>query len=1423
MLFDNCTTFPDCHYTEDKLNGIIDPHHSNRMSVYSYYLKEKKEVTPISAFQPLLIVKCRGGNVIKNRTSDFCIYETAIFSDKDRLKIKETETFSQFLLKGERDLYTVNFETEENVEKIYLDVIVFSGDVRFEIDDDNKNNANKYFLANKIFYSVKVGTSKKIDFSVLADKNSFYTISYQLVKKDDASVITNVRESGVNFVESISIGEYTEDSKYIFLQNFKIDVGTPFLASFYSKNCKFIVSRENDPHNITYLDMYGEFGQVLIDENDPYYFEDKYIFKIKALGNDVSAYDKKLCMIYISGVELENTSTGGQRTISLSENVPHSFIFTQKYHTISYSYHLGDRTNPVVIDFNLIDKSDFNVEILFDYFTFQNTTIFRNTQIFIYSEDLHNHCPEDEVCTINVVIKLKNKEASRKRVETTFTQVFGAPTYLQKNRVKQDIIVGDLYKFYYLDIGAEEMGDITINYKRNSGNIFAKIVKKTQVQGIADADWRGIYKFPKDINESLPYEAYLKKIVIDREKTKECADGCYLLITVRSSNIREEGATEKSYFIPYRITITPRIIPSSLQVITEIPKVRIPVNEYIIGNIEVTDHELYYYYEVTLPFESDYVIIDWQADYPILLINIGPESPTMNHSHFKFNTTQHDTIIKISKQEILQKSQEHNATILKNDSIKFFNLTLGIYTQKIDSLYTSVYSFKIFMPPTYKPTVSEKEREAFELIHIRSDQKVQCDPGDQLVCLFAVIFDDGDITSNLTVFPKAHDTSAEVHFMADLVDSEQIERNDIKYIVEHMPTVQGKYNSNDGKKFIFIEKMEKKKCLLLLVSVDTHTIIEVYSSTSRDYVTTPNPSTPQIFALQDKGRMYLGFQTTQDLLINIVCVSGEGYFYWEDEEKQKYHLLGYDDRITLTTRTNKTDAKLSHLIAEQNAYSWMNDEKSGFVFYITYYPRNAEYNIDQVKPGRSTEFNYRHVKFPINFYTPLKDNDVAVSFNFYKNYINNEIKDMRYNGPLFKIWGKIITEEEAYLARIENTFKPHKDNLTIYGSCDGPFGTILLNTEEINKFGIPDKTPKALFFSVELTDNKTHRFSGSSLEVSVLKEQTTIEKRVFSPENVYLSGKLGKNELFDTHYFRYKLKSDPHNPYMLIEFSAISRHIKWAVSTSEYDNQNATNEFNDWEAKSINGRNIVVFKVPDNVINNTIYLIVFNEENQKIDPRLANFVFKYMNGNNKNSFFGFEIKNPKITVKNGTTYKDYILSFSPALEQEADMAYYVKGIYKDGYIRDEAVSSLAISESNGTYLHAYNPPKNKDGKIELKLQNVGKELIAIKVLAKANADAINIYAGYKPYAFGEVTMNPDNLPSGKGSSKDGKSKGKGKGSSNGIIIGIMVALVVIVVVIIVVVVVFNQKNKHLIDKVNQISFADENNNNQEKSQDLLTG
>ena len=1451
MLFDNCTTYPNCSYNDQRLYTINDPHHSNRMSVYSFYLKEAKEITPISQFQPIMIVKCREGPKYKNRTSEYCIFETTIFSNKDRLKLREVESISQFLLTNESDLYSIDFEGEDGVQKVYLDLIVFSGDVKFKIDDaDIDKVAHKYFLANKIFYSVnatEIKNKKTINFSVVAQKNSFYIISYQLVKKGENNL--NIRESGTNFVESIAIGEEAIDYKLIYLQNFRSDVGTPFLASFYSKNCRFAVTRLDDPKNPKILDRYGDFSQVIINEDDAFYHADKYTFNVSVLTDDVSYYNKKVCMIYVSGLELENKDTGGQRGISLSEGVPHSFLFSEKYYTISYAYHLSDFNNAIIIDLNLIDKATFSLFLYFDYFIFHNYTIVRNQQIMIYPNQLKEKCVEDEVCTINIVIQydfLSNSTQLEKRLETTITQVKGAPIYLAKNVLKQDFLIGNKEKFYYTDIGKDEQGDITINYKRNSGNIYAVIVNKTDFKEVKDADWRGIYKFPREIGNSLRYESYLKKIIIEPKDTQKCEGGCYLLITVQGANLKEVNSTsEKETSIPYRFTIIPRIIQKDLSKFSEIPKVTIPMNEYIIGNVEsVADETLYYYYEVVLPFESETLIIDWQADKPVLLINVGRKNPSINQSDFIFNKTNHDTVIKISKQQLIDKCNERNEKLPIAGSIRFLTLSLAIYSKKVDSLYTSVYAFKLFMPPTYK-TNSKYEREAYEIIHIRSDQKVQCDPGDTKVCLFAVIFEEGDLFNDLIVYPRAHNENAEVTFFGDLVDSRQIEKNNVQYIAKKIQTLEGKYHSGDKRKYIYIDKIPRNKTFLFCVSTDIKTIIEVLSSTSKDYYTVPNPSTPQLFKIPSNKLLYLNFQSTQDYLINIFCVSGEGSFHWEDEANKQFHLFEYNDRLTLTSGTKKDEKKFSRLIASSSEYNWYKNDNSGFVFYITYYPRSSEHNFDQVKEGRSTEFNYRDIKFPLNFFTPIKDKDITVSFNFYNFYSKDKKIPLKYNNQFFKISGRIITQDDAYYARVDPTYNPAEFGSVISGVSDGPFGVLYLNKSSVENFKEDVNKEYALFFRIEPLNPLPSNLTGANLEVSVLREQTTSQSKLFVPENVYINGKLSNNDHLGKTHFRHKLLVDTDNPLMLIEFSSNSEDVKWAISKNSNDESNSTS-LNKVAEAYVDGKSKYLINITDIVDNNSIYLNVFykskNPDNNKINSKLAYYVFKYMRGNDARNLFDLKLKNR--TVSHSKKEKTYTLQFEHALEnkaEEEDVTYYVKGIYNETLVKGEKLDSIAISESPSINLKIHNVT-TKSGKIELKLENVEKPLACIKVLAKATSRAINEYMLYevinlnkidnktKPSDNKNKTENKTN-PTDDKNKTGNKDKQKGNTNTNTdktknsekksdndntllwIILGIGGGLALIIIILLITVLVFNSKNKSLMDQVKNISFAGDRNGN----------
>ena len=196
--------------------------------------------------------------------------------------------------------------------------------------------------------------------------------------------------------------------------------------------------------------------------------------------------------------------------------------------------------------------------------------------------------------------------------------------------------------------------------------------------------------------------------------------------------------------------------------------------------------------------------------------------------------------------------------------------------------------------------------------------------------------------------------------------------------------------------------------------------------------------------------MQLNFEEKHDLLINIVSVSGEGYFYWEDEKLRKFYLSGEGDRLSLTAKRYSNSTKL---IAQSTQYVWTNStDKSGFVFYITHYPRNSEYNMDLVKAGRSTEFSYRETKFPLNFFTKLTTKDVTVSFNFYDFYKGNELADFQYKEKLLKIWGTIITEEQAYKARSNQQYRPRENtSIPVYGTVDGPLGLLYLNQTDITQ------------------------------------------------------------------------------------------------------------------------------------------------------------------------------------------------------------------------------------------------------------------------------------------------------------------------------------------------------------------------------------
>ena len=1335
MYFDKCEDYPNCEYNLESKH-TANPHHSNSMTVYSFYLKDEKEYTTISPFQPLMIINCLDADKEGEESSSFfCQFETSIFTDKDRLQLIEKQTFSQYLLKGEKDSYTISLLQEEKINKIYLDLIVFSGDVDFQIETNIE--AHKYFLSNKIFYSIQVKEGDtKLDFYVKAEKNSFYLVVFQYVYDDevDDSANGNYIESGVNYIQSILVGDNAKYYKDYKFKNMRFSLGTPLFVNFYSQNCDFVITRSilDDDGNSkdVGIPVYDSYAQLIIDIDDPNFYTDKHTFRVDITGTGDTSYSNKKCMLYLSGLEITNTNTGTERSISVSDGVPQYFIFTKKYHMMKYSFHVSDLNNAVVLNFNLIDKTTYKVQVSFGNERYNEETIYRNDQIYLYSSILKEKCQEeDEVCTINLNIELDNKNDEKPRkLETTIYQVNGAPVYLEKNALKQDILLGKERKYYYVDIGKEEMGDITIDYKRGSGYIYGKIVKKNEKD--SNPDWRGMYEFLKE-KGGLEYQTYLKKLFVNYDDTKDCDDGCYLLLTVENSvDIENPDNDEKKALTPFRITIIPRL-GSSDQYLVDflVPKVKIKVNEFIIGNLYPTSDKIYEYFEVTFPFDGETVYIDWQADKSSLVLNVGIERPKVNESHFIFNSTGYDTIFKLTKAQILSKLEDKDENKI-NNTLRNIHLTLGIHNSKVDTLYTSVYAFKIFMPPIYSVSGN-----SLSLVHIRSDQKVQCEPyeyNNKKACVFAVIFDEGDVGNNLIVYPRAQKENIELTYEGSLVDAKEIERNNMTEIYGYVRNLKRDYNSDNGQKYMYIQNIDRSKSLLFVVYVDKTSNIEVLSSTykfTNEQVFVPNPSSAQIFAL-GQNRIEFNFETRKDLLINIVSLSGEGYFYWDsDKESQiQYFLDGHEDRLTLTTGTDVVDNRLCHLKAVSATFVENLDDKSGFVFYMTFYPRNNDYNIDQLKVGRSTELNYRQVKFPLNFFAPLSKEEISISFTFYNYYLERNEK-LLYDRQLFTIWGKVISESDAYDARFDQFYRPTRKGYYITGTFDGPFATLYLSSDDFKLLDYDTIENPTLFFALELNEGVNKDFKDFELEISISKEDTDKDSDRFVSENVYYNDKLSNKK--DPSKYTYKLRTDKNKPYMRIEYATNSDNITFSPSYDESNTNKLSGSY-----QYTNGRAIFTAKI-NNFEKKYIYLTVSNQ-NRNNNGKLTNYVFKYINAKEGTDFASFELKNENINlIKNEVVNNKNQYSISFSRVEFHDVSYFIKGVYLNSRIKDEKQDTIAISESQGYYIQLDNPSYDDDGMINVNFENLDKEISYIKIIAKANFDTTKEFLAYKSLTIKE--------------------------------------------------------------------------------------
>ena len=1373
MYMYKCSNYPLCDVftiDEEERENIIEVNEINRMATW-HNVNPDKENSPIDAEQYIMVVFCTNFN---NSLTDVCQFQTSIYGNRDEIYLLEKQSFSQYLLKDDKAKYVIELTNDNSITKVHVDIYVLSGDVNFNLKNELNNDitSHKYYLANKIFYSVNLEQNvgiNKIYAEVEAKVNSYYAIEYKFVKESGGE-LTNDIYSGINYLIPISPSKGA-NSKVINIHNVKLLVDNFYFASFYSLNCNFKVTKliDREEQEIT---SFVNYAQDIIHNEDEKDI-DIHSYVVTVVENDISRYKNNMCMLLVSGLEItQEKDSIAQKDILISDGVPQRTVFQHKLNKIKYIYPNPDKNKNIAVYFKVINPAEYYYIITFNHYDKNRDTIYQSKILFLSELSVNDHCKENELCNIIIEVFVKQEIGDLVPIlEVTVKQINNNPYYIPKGIVKQDFVSANSSLYLYTTLGQDDEGYITVDFARGSGLVYAKIVE-IDGNGDANPEWRQ-YQFPQNQKDSLYYEFYNKRIVFTNDKTEKCGKGCYLLINLQPS---VKGKFEEKYrFFPFSITVS--LTPNGN--LTQIGSIiQIEPEEYVVSSLskkeKIKNKEMYEFYQITIPYDADKVEFDWQSDTAIFLVKVGDERPTLpNNYNFIFNTSRSDSIFELTNQQIKDK-------LVAGNTIRDAFLTIGVYTDDYESQFGTAYSFRVHF-----------SQQKLNIYRINSDQKTLCKPhsigNNEYRCLFMITYSDLDFINDLMVYAKSQSLSASTNMYGKFINKKIYDSLNYEELEKNIPNENSTFNTKKEEvDFLFLTLSELFNHFYISVISDKPDIIEFITSFKTfDTELSPNPSSVQLFSINNDKSMKLKFKTTKGIIINIVSLFGSSKIYIEDEPNVEYSLRGRDDGLSLAIPANE---KETILIVEDRNYKQIQNQMRllqqkdkmtlpSLAFYIEYHLRSIDLNFDEIYLGKTAEFIYQKSDFPLYYYSKLNDFNYNVNTFFILHDLEYEKDFNEIKSEDIEIRGIIIKEKTVYLIKVKEESKPNIDNSPIIGSYDPALqvGQLVFTSESIQNFNIKKEEKPTIYLSFEKKTD--YKFKKIRMELTSVQENSNSTVT----EKIYQYGKLYDDKTINSH----KLKVDNSTGDMRIQFSSNNKNIDFAINTANDKKVNITNLGNK-QTKRENGIVYITFNKPTDT--KYLYLNVFLKDAVK-NKNNNNYVFKYINADNRNKFFEYKINgNANLNVKEVNDLLE--VKFNTINSKNVDIIYSLKGILSNDYISNENFDTIALTQSKSTVNKTKNPDKN-----EITLSLKKDTYRYVQVIAQIRDGPITEYVAYNRYSFIKEEDNENNT------------NNKTSKTSLYVVIGISVGLLIIVIILVIVIFSYNAKNKDLMDQVNKISFV----------------
>ena len=1395
-----CNFFPDCSFTKDDLVNMTDRRVSNANN-HQIWTSDTYSSSALGIFKDVMVVYCEDNEL----NSDYCEFDTSIFYKNQDIELVENQKLYKYVLKEETGKLVVNLHQNRIVTRVTIDIMVFTGDVIFTAQEQEGVTIKQNYLSNKVLFEVILAREKLeevvIEFEAIL--NSFFDIKYT-VDSQSADQLYEYLSSGESYLVQINPLLSTK-SKTVSITNMYGEK-TPFMTNFFALNCEFEVKRGKI--DIPFSDGYAQ-DNIEAGKLDNGY----YTYTIRILETDQANYINKMCMLYIAGYEINNdVQTENIREVVVAENINQQIIFEENFNKIRFTYPIANIDKDLTYHVNVIDRARYKINAYLNgQLIIKDLRVSVTQTYYLFGNEYTSYCNRGELCSFSLDVEMEEKIVpTNPMIEITFREILNVPTYLQKGNAKLDYVCGDRLYYLYTDIGKNDEGEITLNFLREFGSLWAKIVKKDLKNAEQEANWRKYYRMPgPDWEDSLPFNNYTKKLSISSKDTEDCINGCYLLMTVQINDIGDYVPDHIFYSFSILVKTTP-----INKAYTEIPKVVIQVNEFIVGSLDITKMDERYiseFYEVWLPHDSDTVEFDWQSSLAGLYIKLDGKRPTTTNAHFVLYPPGRPSIISLTKKEILDKAKEVKAIDADVDSLQDLSLVIGVWTNKTDSLDNELYSLRV-------QQYIANETEDLGIIEVNADQKVICKPkayregySYSYRCLFMISYNsDATIFAPIYVYGFSSNPAAITNLFGSFIDRNVYNSYDIAEIKKSIPSIQNaEYNTYyEGVNYIYIKELPMKKYffvnlysdypddLILINSVPIFNLIAEGAITQ----VYPNSHTEQLFSVQ-KGQLQMIFPGQEGISTTVEVISGEAEINWVNEGTHK--VKDAKDRITLFSDKNNRQLVIRNS-KEINSNLKADIDDPGFLFFVTYQARADGVNFDEIKFQQSTEISYINTDLPTILYCKLglvyKDLNIAIQFKD-----NSAQPEGQFDQSPLVVRSTIMKEDTVYNARknSQTDMVPSKEK-SVFGYYDPAIKTALiyLSKAKIDSYNIDKRENPTLYLRLEKTSYyEDITFNKFDIEARV----AGINDHVVPAEKIYHYGKLGANQ---ENVF-YKLKCDKNKQFMRVQVAFNSEDLEFSLhQVINYNESNQT--YPDWRAIKERGKVIITFIQPDI---DYIYLNIFKKKyGAVVNEQLTNYAFKYMTAENEYDFFDYksmsniincEVKHAVVS-ENSDTVECTFNQIHPE-KGDINVTYFLKVVENSTYIYGEEMNTIAVTESPNTVFYKRNPaPGVGDDydKILMKGDGYFSNWGYINIIAQVQQNNIIEYVAYN----GIMDLKPDpNKKEGGDTEEEAK--------DNTLLFAIVGGVLgVIVIALVIVIVVFQIKNKNLMNQVKHVSFQKTNAN-----------